>query len=357
MHILIFFIILLILVLVHEFGHFFAAKKLGILVEEFGFGFPPRVIGRKIGETLYSLNLLPIGGFVKVFGEEYTELKDKKLDGPLKNRTFAYKKPWEKSLVVVAGVIMNFILGWILISYLYTQGVPTPVDKVIIEQVQPNSPAAHAGLRQGQVLTELIKNDKRYRLTSANDLIILTKKFAGSSLTLIVTDKEKSQTITLTPRTNPPAGQGPLGVSLTSYVEKKYPWYQAPFYGLKEAFSISVRFFTELGKTLVLLATFQKPTVDVAGPVGIAQFTGQALKLGQNAVLELMALLSLNLAVVNILPFPALDGGRLVFIIYEWITKRRVNQTFEQRLNLFGIIVLLGLAALITVHDIMKLLK
>ncbi len=357
MHILIFFIILLILVVVHEFGHFIAAKKMGVLVEEFGFGFPPRVIGKKIGETLYSLNLLPIGGFVKVFGEEYSDLKNKKMDDSLKGRAFAYKKPWQKALIVIAGVVMNFLLGWILISYLFTQGVPTPVDRVTVEQVQPSSPAEAAGLRTGTVIQKLVKDSKTYDLTSTNDLIILTKKFSGNPITLIVQDGGVVKQITITPRKNPPQGQGPLGVSLTSFVEKKYPWYQAPWYGLKEAANITQHFFTELGKIIFLFMTFQRPSVDVVGPVGIAQFTGQAVKLGNNAVINLMALLSLNLAVINILPFPALDGGRLVFIIYEWITKKKTNPTLERNLNLAGIVTILLLAVLITAHDIMKLLK
>src|SRR3990167_330650 len=139
-----FLVILSVLVLVHELGHFLFAKKFGIKVEEFGFGFPPRVFGKKIGETIYSINLLPIGGFVKLYGEEYDELKKKKISDELKNKTFAYKKPWQKTVIIVLGVVMNFILGWTLMSYLFTQGVPMP-GKVSIDQVQINTPAEKAG--------------------------------------------------------------------------------------------------------------------------------------------------------------------------------------------------------------------
>jgi regulator of sigma E protease len=148
-----------------------------------------------------------------------------------------------------------------------------------------------------------------------------------------------------------------LGVVITSFVEKKYPWYQAPFFGLAEAFNITWTIVSELSKTVFQLISFQKPKVDVAGPIGIARYTGEAIKFGSNAVLELIALLSLNLAVVNILPFPALDGGRLAFVLYEIVTKRRVNQNFERNLNLAGMIILIALAILISIHDVIKIYR
>lgn len=357
MSIIIFIVILLVLVLIHEFGHFIAAKKNGVRVEEFGFGFPPRLFGIKIGETTYSINLLPIGGFVKLFGEEYQEVKDKKLGSQLKEKTFVNKKPWQKSLIIIAGVFMNFILGWVLISYLFTQGVPTPANKVIIEKVQSNSPAAQAGIRDGSTLIKIIKDGKEYPLKSPSDLISLAKKFGDQEISIVVRENNSTRTVKLTPRKNPPQGQGALGVVITSFVEKKYVWYQAPFYGLIEAFTITKTIVTELLKVLFQVVTFQKPNVDVTGPVGIAQFTGQAVKLGKNAVLELTALLSLNLAVINILPFPALDGGRLVLVIYEWVTRKRVNQNLERYLNLIGIAILITLALVITINDIIKIYK
>ncbi|MFH0979900.1 MAG: site-2 protease family protein, partial [Candidatus Roizmanbacteria bacterium] len=131
MTILIFILTLTLLVLIHEFGHFLAAKKNGVRVEEFGFGLPPRIFGIRKGETLYSINLLPLGGFVKLYGEEYHEIKNKSLS----QRAFINKKPWVKFLIVISGVIGNFLLGWILISYLFTQGVPVPTNKVIVEKV------------------------------------------------------------------------------------------------------------------------------------------------------------------------------------------------------------------------------
>lgn len=361
MQVIVFIIILAILVLIHEFGHFIAAKKMGIKVEEFGFGFPPRVWGKKIGETLYSINLLPIGGFVKLFGEEYHEehvtVEQGGYTAEDRKRAFVYKHPWQKSVVIVAGVVMNFLLGWVLISYLFTQGVPTPTDKVIVEQIQPKSPAVAAGLKAGDVIESISKDNQSQTIKSVDDLIKVAKVYGDQPVLLQYDRNGQMNQVTIVPRKHPPKDQGSLGVVITNYVTKKYPWYTAPFYGLKHATIITLTIVSELGKTVGKLFTGQGSKVEVTGPVGIAQYTGQAIKFGSNAVLELVALLSLNLAVINLLPFPALDGGRLVFIIYEWVTKKRINQHFERYMNLAGIIVLLGLSAVITFFDVLKLFK
>lgn len=360
MYILVFIAILAILVLIHELGHFLAAKKNGILVEEFGFGFPPRIWGFKYGETLYSINLLPIGGFVKLFGEEYHEANSKlakKTGGKYNHRTFISKTPAQKAFVIVAGVFANFLLAWLLISYLFTQGVPTPTNKVMVEKTLKNSPAELAQLKPGDQLTYITVGFNSYKLESTTNLIAYSKRFAGERVIFTIKAQGKERNIMMIPRLNPPVGEGPLGLLITSYEEKKYSWYKAPFYGLVHSFTITKTIVTELGKTAFNFFTLKKTNVDVSGPIGIAQYTGQAIKFGRNAVLELMALLSLNLAVINILPFPALDGGRLVFILYEWVTKRRVNKHVERYVNMFGMVTLLALAALITIHDVIKLIK
>lgn len=324
---------------------------MGVKVEEFGIGFPPRVWGKKIGETLYSINLLPIGGFVKVFGEEYHEDTGNAKED--KSRAFVYKHPIRKLAILFAGVIMNFLLGWFIISYLFTQGVPTPVDKVIIEQVTQNSPAATSGLQVNDVLLTIDGKSVK----SPDDLVKLTKQYGDITVPVVYERNGQKLETTLTPRKNPPPNQGSIGVVITNFVTTKYPWYTAPYYGLRHAAIITTTIVKELGKTLASLVTFQKTQVDVTGPVGIAQYTGQAIKFGSNAVLELMALLSLNLAVVNLLPFPALDGGRIMFVLYEWVTRRRIPASFERYMNLFGIITLLSLSVIITYFDILKLLK
>lgn len=356
MTILIFILTLTILVLVHESGHFLMAKKIGVKVEEFGIGLPPKLFGIKKGETLYSINLLPLGGFVKLFGEEYDELKNK----TNKNRTFVNKKPWQKTLIVLGGIFGNFLLGWFIFSYLVTQGVPVPTNDVIIEKVTKNSPAQIAGLKKKDIIIKLIPQDSQFSqvlLTSSSDLIVQTKKLAGKIVDLEFKRNGKIYSTTIIPRKNPPKNEGPLGISVTSFIEKKYPWYSAPYYGLVEAFNITFKIASELGKMLFGFVTFKKQYVDVTGPIGIANLAGQAVKFGRNVFLEFLALLSLNLAIINIIPFPALDGGRLVFVLYEGFTKKRPNKDFEKYTNLIGFIILLFLAALITVNDIIKLFK
>jgi len=357
--IIVFIAILAVLVLIHEFGHFIAAKKNGVRVDEFGFGFPPRLFGIKKGETLYSVNLIPLGGFVKLYGEEYheSESDSAKVKTEYKNRAFVYKKHWQKALIIVAGIIGNFLLGWVLISFLFTQGVPTPTNKVIVERIQPNSPAQKGDLQENDVVQKFIINEKTYVIHSSDELIKLSRQYGDQNVTLEVLRNNRVEQHRVTPRKNPPAGQGPLGVVITSFIEKKYTWYLAPIYGLLEAFKITKVIVVELTKTAGRLLIFQRPSIEVAGPIGIAQYTGQAIKFGKNAVLELIALLSLNLAVINILPFPALDGGRLMFVVYEWISGRRVNKIVERYTNLAGIIILLSLAVAISINDIIKLYK
>lgn len=349
--------ILLVLVLVHELGHFLAAKKQDIYVEEFGFGFPPKVIGKKIGETLYSLNLLPIGGFVKLYGEEYHQ-SNKKLNGKHipEHRAFVNKKPWQKSIVIIGGVIMNFLLGWVLISYLFTVGTPVP-DGVVIESVQENSPGEYAGLQSGDMLLYITHEDDSVSLQSTQELIDFSKKYADEEIEIGYSRNGAERSVEIVPRSKPPAGQGALGVVIIQNVTvKKYPWYQAPFYGLVEATHMTKRIAVEIAKLPSRLIT-GSGGVDFAGPIGIAQIVGEASEFGINALLQITALLSLNLAVVNILPFPALDGGRLLFVVYEWITGKKTNEKLEQYLNTAGITLLLLLTLVITIFDVAKIVR
>lgn len=352
-----FFLILSILVLIHEFGHFIAAKKNNVFVEEFGFGIPPRIWGIKIGETLYSINLLPFGGFVKVLGEEYKELKDKKISEKLKNRTFVSKKPWQKAFIITAGVFCNFILGWVIISYLFTQGVAVYTGNLKIDSIVSKSPAEMANFKPGDIIKKVEFQNKHFLIEKNEDLINLSQKYGGQEITIFLNRNNEDLKIKVTPRKNPPQGQGPLGIVVSSYEEKKYKWFEAPFFGLVESFNITKTITVEFLKTVYRFITFQKVNVEVAGPVGIYKITSDAVQVSFNAVLQILGLLSLNLAVINILPFPALDGGKLVFIFYEWITKKRINAKIENYLNLIGFAILLTMIFAVTISDIIKLFK
>ena len=360
--VLVFLLILSVLVLIHEAGHFFVAKKLGIKVEEFGFGLPPRIFGIKKGETIYSVNLLPIGGFVKLFGEDEAgsgKITNTKLQIPKdkdRERAFFARPVWQRALVVVAGVVMNFVLATVIITYFFgVAGVQTPGDKVIVSQIVKNSPADRGGLRSG----DIIETINGIKITNPKQLVSVTKSYLGEKLSLHVQKESgEEKDITVVPRKNYPSNEGPMGISISSnIITKKYPLYQAPFVGLLEAFKQSWLIISGLGMVFYQLLFHAQIPRGVAGPVGIAQLTGQFIQYGPQAVLSLVSLLSLNLAILNILPIPALDGGRLFFIFIEGVTGRKVPQRFEAYAHAIGMAILLALIAFITLSDIIRLIS
>lgn len=366
MTVIIFILILTVLVLIHELGHFLVAKKLGIKVEEFGFGFPPRAFGIKKGETIYSINWLPIGGFVKLYGEDEAgggklKVESGKLKVTDKGRAFFARPVWQRGLVVIAGVAMNFVLAVAVISYLFaSQGVAVVGNEVVVLATSPNSPAQKAGLKTGDIIVS-INGEK---IGKTRELTEITQKNSGEKVILEVKNKPSSRAqaevrkIEIVPRKNYPKNEGPMGVSISQNVEvKKYPWYQAPFLGTGEALKMSWMIVSSLAISLWQFITMGAAPKGLAGPVGIAQITGQFVQIGPLAVLSFISLLSLNLAVLNILPIPALDGGRLFFILVEGVTGRRVPQKFEGYAHAVGMAILLALIALITFRDVSRLLS
>jgi regulator of sigma E protease len=359
--IVVFLIILSVLVLIHEAGHFIVAKLLKIKVEEFGFGLPPRAFGIKYGETLYSINWLPIGGFVKLYGEDEAgagsvslKVKSPKLKVKDKDRAFFARPIWQRALVVVAGVFMNFVLAVAIITVLFSVvGIATGGDKVVITGLVNGAPAERAGLKVNDTI-EYINNLK---ITSPNQLVSYTKQRLGQKLTLKVkTAKAKEEVLQVTPRKTYPSNEGAMGVAISqNIIIVKYPWYKAPFVGTREALKESWLIVSGMG--MLFYQLFSKGTVPqgIAGPVGIAQLTGQFVQLGPSALLSFVSLLSLNLAILNILPIPALDGGRLFFILIEAVTRRKVNQRVESYAHAIGMAVLLILIALITLHDLIRI--
>src|SRR3989338_4792876 len=352
MSILIFFIILSILVLIHELGHFITAKKNNVFVEEFGFGLPPRLFGIKIGETIYSINWLPFGGFVKVYGEEAAELGES-IDKNIKtDRAFVNKKPLVKLAILVAGVFFNFLLGWVIISYLFTQGVSIPTGKIKVESVTKGSPAQLANIETGDIINSLEAEEKIYQLENVDELVVQTQKFAGKKITLSIERNSQILNRQLVPRRDPPKGEGALGITISSSTTKKYSWFEAPFLGLVESVKLTGLMIRELALTLYRVVTLQQTKVDVAGPVGIYFISKDAAEQGMRSLLQLLGLLSLNLAVINILPFPALDGGRVAMVLYEWGSGKKVNPEFERKLNIAGFAFLISLILLVTINDI-----
>jgi len=352
--ILIFLLVLSILILVHELGHFLVARRAGIKVEEFGFGIPPRLIGKKIGETIYSINWLPFGGFVRLHGEQGEE----EITDP--RRAFSNKSRKARSLVVVAGVIMNFILAIVAFAIVYSfSGIPRDTGKLKVIDVSTGSPAQVAGMVVGDVITKIGKDS----VTSSDDF---AGKIAAAKGKLTVFEVQRTLSgqsltvkISITPRENPPEGEGPIGITYTTMEIYYPPAWQRPFYGIYYGFKDAVYW----GETIVLglwglvtgLFKGQIPQ-GVSGPVGIFAVTTEAAKNGILTLINFVGILSVNLAILNILPFPALDGGRLLFIGIEAVTGRKVSPRVEGTIHNIGMIILLMLLLAITIGDIRRLI-
>ena len=346
MAIIIFIAILSLLILVHELGHFLMARKFGIKVEEFGFGYPPRLIGKKIGETIYSLNLLPFGGFVRMLGEDPTALK---LRGAKSQRAFVTQTRGKRALVLIAGVVMNFLLGVVLFAAIFTKlGVPEPVDYLTVTDVAAGSPAYAAQLRAG---------DKIIGFNDTRGFIDFVNTHRGETITLLLQDGRQ---VSAVPRTadQTPEGQGALGVAITNVDTVLYPLperlVRGVWYGLKEAMLWGKDILVSIGTTVWGLAHGVKPQA-VAGPVGIYEISKDVTATGWLNTLQFVAILSVNLSILNLLPLPALDGGRLLFVGIEAVTRRRVKPELEQAIHLVGMALLIGLMILITFFDVRRL--
>lgn len=386
---LVFLIILSLLVFVHEAGHFFVAKWFKIKVEEFGFGLPPRAWGKKIGETIYSINWLPIGGFVKLYGEDdagsgrirVTNNKQQLTINKKDEKRAFYSRPvWQRALVVVAGVVMNTILAVVLfyiflfISNFKTElplfgphqfiGVnQTTKTEIIINGISKNSPAEKAKLTPGvKVLS--VNGEK---ITSVQQFSEAIKKYKGKPVTLEWIDLRTSQAMkaTMIPRVNPPKNEGALGVSFLP-LEFAVLAYDTPGQRLLSGFThptnLMIYNFKVLGQ-LVKVSVREKTAAPisegVAGPVGIFSLVGTIVQIPDVKermlqILNLAGMLSISLAFFNVLPIPALDGGRLFFILIEGITRRKVNARFEAIAHTVGMALLLLLIAVITFKDIFQ---
>ncbi len=453
--ILAFLIIFSVLVLVHEAGHFFVAKRHGVKVEEFGFGLPPRIWGKKVGETLYSLNWIPFGGFVRMLGED---ARDKKA---AKNpRSFMHKSKWQRTQVVCAGVVMNFVLAWVLVSIgfmvgmqplivnsedfgnalregrvdvvpgvdveipravvassypksgllpgdiiLTIQGKPVfySVDiqemlttfrgelvpmtvwrdgvvevmaplsvphRTVISKVLPGSPAEAGGLLEGDRVLSVngepvfIPEDVVKVLKASDDpnaVYGVERRGAVRSFTIVRNEQGLVGVMLglLIPEAPAPFSyyDGAQVSSIVGIQPVQYPWYSAPWHALTELKRIGGYTVVMIGNVFGSIFSSGEVPEGVAGPVGIAQMTGVYLQEGFVALMRFTALLSLSLAVINIFPFPALDGGRFLFILIELVRGKPVDSRIEGWIHSFGFLLLLGVIVLVTFKDIVRLVS
>lgn len=351
--IIIFIIILGILILAHEWGHFISARRAGLKVEEFGFGFPPSLFKFKKGDTVYSINLIPFGGFVKILGEDGTS--------PSAPESFASKSPGVKSRIIASGVAMNFLLALILIIIGFNVGLPSAVDetnqafahdiKIQVGLVASNSPAAKAGIKIGDAIYAVDK----IPVAEVSILQDYIKTKLGQDVVLGIKRGSENFELQVQPRLQPPQGEGPLGIALVKTGIIRYPWYKSVWLGLKSTVILTYAILEGFWGLLTGLVSTGHIAGEISGPVGIAVLTTQAVNLGFAYVLQLVVLLSLNLAILNLLPFPALDGGRLLFLAIEKIKGSPVSPKIENAFHLVGLVLLLTLAVFVTWQDILKL--
>jgi regulator of sigma E protease len=365
MSILIFLLVLFVLVLVHEWGHFITAKKTGMRVDEFAIGFPPKLFGIKKGETEYNFNILPIGGYVKIFGENAQEGASKE-DLADASRAFHARPKWAQAVVLLAGITMNILFAWLLFTTTLLIGVPTAVDEV---GASPDAELIVTATLKDTPADGVLPVGARI-MSASSEASLLTdptprtfSEFVGASAPAPVTVTYAldgvEKTVSLIPQNALVEGDPDkyiVGTSLALVEERKLGVVGAVIEGFKMTvngiISITVGLGTLIKQAIVGAADFSA----VAGPIGIVGMVGDAASYGITPLLTFTAIISLNLAVINLLPFPALDGGRLVFVLIEAVTKRQVPPAWTGWTNLVGFVLLMVLMAAVTFNDISRLL-
>jgi regulator of sigma E protease len=332
------------IIITHELGHFITAKASGIKVDEFGLGFPPRLFSIRRGETLYSLNVIPLGGFVKIAGEE----------DPKVERSLASKGIGIRLMVLSAGSLMNVLLPLLLFSIAFIVPHDVVIGQVVVEETAANSPAVEAGIKPGDTIISI--NNKE--INSTLDLSRYIQLNLGKKTTFQIVRSDLSQKeIRLTPRWQPPQGEGAIGVAVRTLeptiVSQNEPFWRAIPMGISQTIETLVLF-----KNGILSLFIGVVPIEVAGPIGIAQIATEVAKAGISPLLEFAAFLSINLAILNILPLPALDGGRIAFVLLEWARRgKRISPKKEGLVHFVGLFMLMSLILVITYQDIVRIIN
>jgi len=326
-----------ILILAHEFGHFWVARRYKMPVKEFGIGFPPRLWAHKAKDGVeYSVNWLPFGGFVRISGEGDNP-KEEISDDPA---IFRNRPAGERAAVMLAGVAINFLLGWLLIATAFSIGTP---PAIVVVGIQKNSPAETAGFMMGDVVLGF---------KDAAQFVQFSQEHRGQEVELTVLRNGKQLPVKVTPRVVTVEGEGAIGLGVSDAGSPSLPIHKAVWEALKEVWYIITMSLTAFGALLKGIFTSGSISSEVMGPVGILNTAKHTGALGLVYLLRLMGLISVNLAVLNLIPFPALDGGRVAFLAIEKIIRRKLPQNAEAWVNVIGFGLLLLLILFVTVRDV-----
>jgi regulator of sigma E protease len=336
--------VIIVLVLSHEIGHFITAKSMGVTVEEFGLFYPPRLFSIKRGDTVYSLNAIPLGGFVKVTGEE-----DPSIHGSMASR-----KPWQRILFFSAGSIMNFLLPLLLYSVAFMVPHTAVIGTTVVQDVVAGSPAGKAGIVTGDTVLSVNgripdNNADVYRNFDLN---------LGKEVAVTIRHGDGTEeTVGLVPRWKPPDGETPSGMKLAT-AEAVVSSQHLPFWKAIPTGAVSCVETFILFKNGIISMIIGAIPAEVTGPVGIAQMTGQVAQAGFSPLLEFAAFLSINLAIINLFPLPALDGGRIMFVLVEWARRgKRISAKAEGLVHLIGFALLMVFFLAVTFKDIMRIIS
>lgn len=359
MSILLFALAISVLIIAHELGHFFAARRAGMKVEEFGIGFPPRVWGIRRGETLYSVNALPIGGFVRILGEDGSHRDNA--------RSFSAKPILARMATIAAGVGVNVALAWLLFSITFMAGTLAPAGEggapnatnigVQITDVAEGSPAQEAGVELGDRIVRIETEKDVFEGEELADIGQIIAGEAGQEIQLTLVRGSQERTEAVQVRQEAPEGEGLIGIAFTDVLvgTVSYPPHVALLLGAQVTVNAIVQLLAFLGDAIVGLLSAGTVPADITGPVGVASASGTYQQLGVAAYLTFLAIISLNLAVLNALPIPALDGGRFLFLLIEALKGSPVNKRYEAMVHTVGFVLLILLVVLITVRDIQNL--
>ena len=337
-----------IIIILHEAGHFLFARRFGVKVEEFGIGYPPRIFSFKKNEVIYSINAIPFGGFVKIVEH----------DGP---NSFSSKSLGKRTIILLAGVVNNALIAFLLFTILFSIGMPTFAlpeaykqdipSAVTIREIEKDSPASLAGLESGDVILGMERLDSFYETTSIGDVQDKTKEFQGKEIQLIIQREGESIEIGIIPRESPPEGKGYLGVILTDDGVLKYSLFEAPWQSIRFMGMLTQETFTGLGRVFGNL--FKHGNIEeLTGPVGIMAITTRGFQWGWKYGLYILGLISYAFAIFNLFPIPAVDGGRILFLMIEKIRRKPISQRTEMLVNNICFYLLVILLFAVTIKDI-----